>query len=166
MDRLIAQTKKLSYARVCVEIEAKKLKPHRIPIRCGDEILEVRVEYQWVLAMCSKCMTYGHGWENCEKEDVIVNVVPEKGSDFEEEEQEWEIAKRKGKKKVGVIREENKSGDKLLIGGGDRGEENDEKNIGSSGGKKGKGEGRGESVGLNDDVGFISERGQTSGKDK
>ena len=95
-----------------------------------------------------------------------MNAVPEKGGDVEEEEQEWEIAKRKGKNKVGDNREENKSVDQKLMDVGVRGKDSVEENIGSSGGEKGKGEGGGETVGLNEDAGSTSEGGQISGKDK
>ena len=50
--------------------------PHNIPIRCGEESLVVRVEYQWLPFLCTKCIKFGHKVEECEKGG---ENVPNKG---------------------------------------------------------------------------------------
>ncbi|XVF70698.1 hypothetical protein PTKIN_Ptkin11bG0183300 [Pterospermum kingtungense] len=65
MDRYTTQTERLSYARVCVELDAVKDIPYAIEVelRKGRTVW-VQVSIPWMSPKCSKCKIFGHVEKN------------------------------------------------------------------------------------------------------
>ena len=61
-DKMTYERTRLSYARVCVEIDAEYSPVHEFDIRCklSPEPIKVRVEYEWKPKRCAKCCLFGH----------------------------------------------------------------------------------------------------------
>ncbi|GMQ03516.1 hypothetical protein CsSME_00049289 [Camellia sinensis var. sinensis] len=55
MDHLTAFGKRISFARVCVEIKANSNLPEDFFIKCAEEIVKITVEYQGVPVRCTHC---------------------------------------------------------------------------------------------------------------
>jgi len=67
VDPLTEKMKRLSFARVCVEISAKLEKCEEVEVLVDDESFSVSVLYEWRPNSCAKCCAFGH---NClAKED-------------------------------------------------------------------------------------------------
>lgn len=57
---------KLGFARVCVEISARKDIPLCMDVELpGGDIVEVKVEVPWKPSKCKNCNVFGHSFENC-----------------------------------------------------------------------------------------------------
>lgn len=74
---------RLSYARICVEVDvALPLKDH-VKIVCGEgKIMEQKVLYDWRPQRCDLCLCFGHTNSQCPKHPKIKQV--------------WRIKKKKG----------------------------------------------------------------------
>ncbi|KAL7238196.1 hypothetical protein ACSBR2_004317 [Camellia fascicularis] len=46
MDHLTSSGTRISFARVCVEVNVDSILPHSFFVKCEDEVVEIRVEYQ------------------------------------------------------------------------------------------------------------------------
>ncbi|XP_010026379.2 uncharacterized protein LOC104416729 [Eucalyptus grandis] len=67
VDPLTEKMKRLSFARVCVEISAKLEKCEEVEVLVDDESFSVSILYEWRPNSCAKCCAFGH---NClAKED-------------------------------------------------------------------------------------------------
>ena len=71
MDNATETRRRISYARICVEVDATKLliedfiidvPDPRNPDHVCDEI-SIRVEYQWKPLICDYCHVFGHSIE-------------------------------------------------------------------------------------------------------
>ena len=52
-DKMTANRERLTFARVCVEIEVEKALPETIPIKGTNNVVtQQRVEYEWVPIWC------------------------------------------------------------------------------------------------------------------
>ena len=66
VDKLTASCRRISYARICVEVSAAHELQKSIILDAEDPIigsverLHLKVEYQWTPLRCSKCMKFGH----------------------------------------------------------------------------------------------------------
>ncbi|KAL7246411.1 hypothetical protein ACSBR2_001502 [Camellia fascicularis] len=60
LDQLTARGSKLTFARVCIEIEVTSKLPTYFQILCDDEAVLIRVEYQGLPAICQHCQIFGH----------------------------------------------------------------------------------------------------------
>lgn len=59
---------RLSYARICVEVDVDFHYPASIPLMIDGKIaLEMPVEYQWKPPKCESCKVFGHSSKNCTK---------------------------------------------------------------------------------------------------
>lgn len=66
-DCTINQTR-LSYARICIEIDIDFDYPASIPLLIdGKFYFDLPVEYQWRPPKCDTCMVYGHNTRNCSR---------------------------------------------------------------------------------------------------
>lgn len=74
MDRLTAHGDRVSFAKVCVEIGVDSIMPTDFLIKCEGKSIEVRVEYLWKLAKCTKCQVFGHADDRCIRTQVQNNV--------------------------------------------------------------------------------------------
>ncbi|KAK1381256.1 hypothetical protein POM88_028000 [Heracleum sosnowskyi] len=104
-------TSRLSFAKLLIEVDAKKLLPDElyvfIPNEDGRDPLEVvvRVEYPWRPSWCANCLIFDHNVHGCpimvakwEKEMREELEVKKKG---EQEREEFTVVQRKGKEKMG-----------------------------------------------------------------
>ncbi|XP_028083502.1 uncharacterized protein LOC114284753 [Camellia sinensis] len=100
MDHLIEEGSRVSFARVCVEIEASSNLPAMFNISCGGNTIVVRVEYQGLPAKCDHCIAFGHNTSKCDKTQVehLVNLQKETEDNPDPG---WSTVKAKGKRKVG-----------------------------------------------------------------
>ena len=70
VDSLTASCRRISYARICIEVSAEEelMKSFVIqtedPISGDPELITLHVEYQWTPVRCAKCKIVGH---NCTK---------------------------------------------------------------------------------------------------
>ena len=65
MDRITASRRRITYARVCVEVSGALDLIEKFAIETEDgngnsTLLDIDVEYQWKPTRCSKCSTFGH----------------------------------------------------------------------------------------------------------
>ncbi|GAV93070.1 DUF4283 domain-containing protein/zf-CCHC_4 domain-containing protein, partial [Cephalotus follicularis] len=66
MDTSTTNRYALSYARVCVEMDASSSFPPNITLDLGDgNTMEIGVEYPWRPASCSLCQVFEHSNRNC-----------------------------------------------------------------------------------------------------
>ena len=94
---------RLSFARICVLIDASKLLvkefgvnlPFQDPV-ASIGILKVRVSYQWVPPMCDLCKVFGHSRVSCKSPSVIVSS--ELGGNAKG--RVWRVVGNKGKEVV------------------------------------------------------------------
>lgn len=57
---------RLSFARVCVEVDYTAQMPSAIPFTIEDfGTIEVKIEYPWRPIICTLCRQYGHSDQNC-----------------------------------------------------------------------------------------------------
>ena len=70
-DTTTVSRKRLSYARVCIEIEAGAELIEEIFLTSGTsddpcaDTIKVKVVYQWQPAQCSHCRVFGHSYNTC-----------------------------------------------------------------------------------------------------
>ena len=74
-DSLTATRKRISYARVCVEINAKcdLIESFDLLLDRSDDsgnpiLVTIGVEFQWKPKVCLSCKTFGHAQSNCHKQ--------------------------------------------------------------------------------------------------
>lgn len=100
MDHLTSSGTRISFARVCVEVSVESVIPESFVVKLGDEVVEIRVEYQGIPIKCENCMVFGHDTKNCIKYQVAKLVQIQKETKNEKEDG-WKTVKAKGKKKIG-----------------------------------------------------------------
>ncbi|KAK3198344.1 hypothetical protein Dsin_021759 [Dipteronia sinensis] len=73
-DSLTESMKRISFARVCIEIDASCDLVDSFDLFMGDssnpklgENMEILVEYQWKPKICTECKSFGHSITNCPK---------------------------------------------------------------------------------------------------
>ncbi|XP_028063035.1 uncharacterized protein LOC114266353 [Camellia sinensis] len=89
MDQLTARGSRVAFARFCVEIEATSKFPSYFQIRCEDEAVLIRVEYQGFPSICQHCQIFGHNTDKCVPKQVaqlvsLQKTTEENVSDHEE----------------------------------------------------------------------------------
>ncbi|KAL5707983.1 hypothetical protein ACHQM5_018827 [Ranunculus cassubicifolius] len=74
MDRLIEE-RKMSYARVCVDVTAEKELPEAVEIKFSSgKTATVPVKFEWEPQICTKCKVFGHTTRNCVR--AIPKITP------------------------------------------------------------------------------------------
>lgn len=100
MDHLTSTGTRVSFARVCVEVNVESALPQNFLVRCDDEVVEIRVEYQGIPAKCEHCKVFGHDTKKCIANQVAHLVqMQQKAENLQED--DWQTVKAKGKKKIG-----------------------------------------------------------------
>ncbi|KAL7237760.1 hypothetical protein ACSBR2_003959 [Camellia fascicularis] len=75
MDQLTASGNRISFARVCVNIQADSLFPDSFFITSEGDSVEIRVEYQGVPSRCAHCrVDSGKDYVNTYLEDVVTTT--------------------------------------------------------------------------------------------
>ena len=71
-DHITLTRKRLSYARVCVEIDAREALIEDFDFQCSNgKWIPVKVEYEWVPQKCATCGVFGHTLRSCPRNDPI-----------------------------------------------------------------------------------------------
>lgn len=114
-DKLTAIKKRISYARVCVEVEASEELVKDFYLQCENgEWVTVYADYEWKPAICTSCRVFGHSTVSCGKKtasqegtkQVVAAKQPVSSG-------EWVPVGKKGKAKAGSSNETvNVIGDK------------------------------------------------------
>ena len=82
VHKMTASRQRISYARICVEVDAafELVKNFDIqvvdPISGLPELINIRVEYQWSPTRCAKCERFGHDCAKIHKPQLKPNLVP------------------------------------------------------------------------------------------
>lgn len=64
---MTTKRERLTYTRVCVEIDLWSVLPEYISVYDHEgSLIRQRVEYEWAPTRCTKCKTFGHKDESCE----------------------------------------------------------------------------------------------------
>ncbi|XP_028074446.1 uncharacterized protein LOC114276808 [Camellia sinensis] len=101
MDQLTEQGSRVSFARVCVEVEATSTLPSMFKVNCEDAEAVVKVEYQGLPPKCDHCVVFGHDTTKCVKTQVAALLNLQKQTE-DNPDPGWETVKAKGKRKVDV----------------------------------------------------------------
>ncbi|XVE73699.1 hypothetical protein DITRI_Ditri11bG0139900 [Diplodiscus trichospermus] len=72
MDRITAYKQRLSYAKLCVEIDMEMDIPWYIDVKMKDErLVSIEVEVSWHLQKCTGCLNFGHSTKSCSKKPAV-----------------------------------------------------------------------------------------------
>lgn len=107
-------TGRLSFAKMLVEVEANCPLPEELVLRIpSEDFLEpmevkLRVVYPWRPSWCSTCLAFGHNVVRCPvvegmKSKGEVRIDKEKLAEAKENEEGFQVVKRRGKEKVGGV---------------------------------------------------------------
>lgn len=67
LDKATEEKTRLSFARVCVEIDITSQLSKTIPVAINGKQINVDVEYSWIPAKCNVCAGFGHNKNSCTK---------------------------------------------------------------------------------------------------
>lgn len=110
-DRMTSEKRRISYARICIEVDASKDLTKEFYLQCENgEWTTVLVEYDWRPSVCSLCRVFGHTTASCGKnppKHSQPSDLPTAPSSKLGAEEGWvEIGEKgKGKKSVPVCNE-------------------------------------------------------------
>lgn len=108
--------KRLSYARVCVEIEASKTLVKEYDLRCPNGLfITISADYEWIPSRCNNCNVFGHTTAICATSKVDdrtmgaegkrkIGAVNSKHADNKQNQLQWQVV---GKRNKGVTIGEN-----------------------------------------------------------
>ena len=66
MDSLIENRTRLSFARICIEVDLSSKFPKTARLNLGNgKCTTIRIEYPWVPQNCSHCQVFGHKISHC-----------------------------------------------------------------------------------------------------
>lgn len=103
MDQLTSSSNRVSFARVCVNIQADSPFPKSFLLANEGESVEVRVEYQGVPTRCAHCNVFGHETKSCVSAQVTKLIELQKQTEnLPGDEDRWSKVIAKGKKKMGL----------------------------------------------------------------
>ncbi|KAF5187207.1 Rna exonuclease [Thalictrum thalictroides] len=84
LDEATAKRERLNFARVCIEVNLDFTFKTNWQYKMGDEsIREFVVEYPWKPAVCTKCNTFGHSLQRCQKKSEGPWIPPRRTRRFE-----------------------------------------------------------------------------------
>ncbi|KAF5185575.1 hypothetical protein FRX31_024839 [Thalictrum thalictroides] len=67
LDDATDKKTRLKFAKVCVEVDFQCSFPRSLKVKLGEEISVVKVEYDWIPSKCSKCSSFGHLTNKCNR---------------------------------------------------------------------------------------------------
>ena len=66
LDTLTENLSRLSFARICIEVDVKCEFPKSALLDLGNgKYSTIRIEHPWVPQNCSHCKIFGHSWLKC-----------------------------------------------------------------------------------------------------
>ncbi|KAL0915110.1 hypothetical protein M5K25_015509 [Dendrobium thyrsiflorum] len=65
VDALTATKSRLTYARVCVQVDASAAYPETVPICVDGKIFNLMIQYEWRPSLCSCCNSINHQEDQC-----------------------------------------------------------------------------------------------------
>ena len=66
MDSLTENRTRLSFARICIEVDLSSKFPKTAHLNLGNgKCTTIRIEYPWVPHNCSHCQVFGHKISHC-----------------------------------------------------------------------------------------------------
>ncbi|XP_028068089.1 uncharacterized protein LOC114270719 [Camellia sinensis] len=103
MDQLTARGSRVAFARICVEIEATSKLLSYFQIKCGDDAVLIKAEYQGLPSVCQHCQIFGHSTEKCVSKQVaqLISLQKVTEENVNPQEEGWTTVQAKGKRKVG-----------------------------------------------------------------
>ncbi|KAF7144472.1 hypothetical protein RHSIM_Rhsim04G0088500 [Rhododendron simsii] len=76
-DEMTESTRRISYAKICVEVAALDPLPHSVDLlTASGKIFSIDVKYPWRPTTCSTCKVFGHS--NCSQQTVVPDAIPSK----------------------------------------------------------------------------------------
>ncbi|KAF5203726.1 Rna exonuclease [Thalictrum thalictroides] len=67
LDDATAKKSRLKFARVCIEVDLDCSFPKVVKANMRGEVVEIKVEYNWIPSKCTKCSSFGHLTNRCVK---------------------------------------------------------------------------------------------------
>ncbi|KAF9624494.1 hypothetical protein IFM89_011537 [Coptis chinensis] len=65
MDEANRARTQLSFAKICVVVLVDYSFKTSIPVKMGEKVIDLQLEYPWIPVSCSNCKLYGHKANNC-----------------------------------------------------------------------------------------------------
>ncbi|XP_034890608.1 uncharacterized protein [Populus alba] len=108
-DRTTLLCKRLSYARVCVEIDASKMLVQEYDLRCSNEVfVTILADYEWIPPRCNNYNIFGHTIVICTTNKVAhptvvaegvrkVGAVTSKSADNKQNQFQWQVVVKRNK---------------------------------------------------------------------
>ncbi|KAI0504951.1 hypothetical protein KFK09_015908 [Dendrobium nobile] len=77
VDALTAQKTCLTFARVCIQVDASATYPEEIPISIEDDVFSLKIQYEWKPTLCEHCKSMVHASSFCpsKPEAATTNVM-------------------------------------------------------------------------------------------
>lgn len=70
-DALTDSLQRLSFARICVEVDVDSEFPRSVDLDLGDgEVVAIAIDYRWLPKRCLRCREFGHSTGLCKKPQV------------------------------------------------------------------------------------------------
>ncbi|XP_028547478.1 uncharacterized protein LOC114578456 [Dendrobium catenatum] len=70
MDALTAQRTRLTFARVCIQVNADATYPEEILISIEEDVFSLKVQYEWKPSPCEHCKSLVHSSATCPSKPV------------------------------------------------------------------------------------------------
>ena len=106
VDKLTASGRRITFARMCIEVDAKFELLKNLMIEVEDPVsgeldqIDLPVEYQWNPIRCAKCKKFGHDCDRIQKNHVGVKKKEDR-PDTQMQDGKW-LIKNKGKAVVDI----------------------------------------------------------------
>ncbi|XP_020685527.1 uncharacterized protein LOC110101805 [Dendrobium catenatum] len=65
VDALTAQKTRLTFARVCIQVDASATFPEEIPISIEEDVFSLKIQYEWKPTICEHCKSLVHPSSAC-----------------------------------------------------------------------------------------------------
>ncbi|KAF9605473.1 hypothetical protein IFM89_017492 [Coptis chinensis] len=65
MDEATRARTQLSFAKICVVVPVDYSFKTSIPVKMGEKVIDLQLEYPWIPVSCSNCKLYGHKANSC-----------------------------------------------------------------------------------------------------
>ncbi|KAI0500656.1 hypothetical protein KFK09_018872 [Dendrobium nobile] len=77
VDALTAQRTRLTFARVCIQVNADATYPEEIPISIKDDVFSLKIQYEWKPTPCEHCKSLVHASSVCpSKPETVSTTIP------------------------------------------------------------------------------------------
>ncbi|XP_020683371.1 uncharacterized protein LOC110100275 [Dendrobium catenatum] len=79
VDALTANKTRLTYARVCVQVDSSATYPASIPITVEGKLFNLRIQYEWHPMICDLCKSFNHQAPSCPSNPNPKPTLPPSG---------------------------------------------------------------------------------------